>query len=308
MRKKIPQGRIIDGILLLDKPKGITSNQALQMVKNIYRARKAGHTGSLDPLATGMLPICFGEATKFSQFLLEADKQYEVTGRLGVETTTGDEEGEITAQNPVPLFTQPMLEVVFSKFLGQIQQIPSMYSAIKKNGQPLYKLARQGIEIPREPRDIHIHHIHYLSHDAESFSIAVSCSKGTYIRTLIEDIGKQLGCGAHVQALRRLSVGVYSAEKMKTLDALEKLSLEPLSEENRLIMDAHLLPVDSAIENLPEIVLSEAAIYYLSKGQPVIVPYAPTSGLVRMKRKSGGFLGVGEILEDGKVAPRRLVA
>ncbi len=304
MNRNSSQNRPVAGILLLDKPKGITSNQALQRVKKLYRARKAGHTGSLDPLATGMLPLCFGEATKFSQFLLEADKIYEVTAKLGIKTTTGDAEGEILAEKPVPPLNKEKLDELIQSFVGRIQQIPSMYSAIKQQGQSLYKLARQGIEVERKPRDIHIYSIDYLSHDKDTFSIKVHCSKGTYVRTLIEDMGEKLGCGAHVQDLRRLGVGPYAAQKMHTLEHLEELAQHG----DYTAMDACLLSTDSAIQNWPEVFLSEAAIYYLKQGQAIIIPYAPTSGWLRMKRKNGEFFGVGEILSDGKIAPRRLVA
>jgi tRNA pseudouridine55 synthase len=303
MRKPHKKGRPLDGILLLDKPENITSNAALQVVKRLYDAQKAGHTGSLDPLASGMLPICFGEATKFSQFLLEADKHYQVTAKLGVKTTTGDAEGEVLAEKPVPALTPADLEQLFTQFIGTIQQVPSMYSAIKQNGQPLYKLARQGIEVPREAREIQIYSITYLSQTADSFSFNVHSSKGTYVRTLVEDMGETLGCGAHVQVLRRLTVGPYQSVQMQTL-----AHLQTLSEEQQIhLMDSYLLPVDSAINHWPELTLSEAAVYYLKQGQPVIAPYAPTSGWVRMIRKDGSFLGVGEILDDGRVAPRRLV-
>lgn len=297
------KGQLIDGILLLDKPEGITSNAALQIVKKLYNARKAGHTGSLDPLASGMLPICFGEATKFSQFLLEADKHYQVTARLGIKTTTGDAEGEVLAEKPVPALTMADLEKICAQFTGTIQQVPSMYSAIKQNGQPLYKLARQGIEVERQAREIHIYSITDISHTADTFSFNVHSSKGTYIRTLVEDIGEALGCGAHVKILRRLRVGPYPCAHMHSLEHLQTLA----AEQQKATMESYLLPVDTAIHNWPELVLSEAAIYYLKQGQPVIAPYAPTSGWVRMMRKDGSFLGVGEILEDGRVAPRRLV-
>jgi tRNA pseudouridine55 synthase len=297
------KGRVLDGILLLDKPKGITSNAALQTVKRLYNARKAGHTGSLDPLASGMLPICFGEATKFSQFLLEADKQYLVTAKLGVRTTTGDAEGEVVSEKAVPTLTEQQIQELFTRFTGVIAQIPSMFSAIKQNGQPLYKLARQGIEVEREARHITVYGFEYLSHQADQITFTVHCSKGTYVRTLVEDMGEALGCGAHVQELRRLTVGSYKAEQMQDLGKLQELS----GQQDFATMDSFLLPVDSAIERWPALALSEAAVYYLKQGQPIIVPYAPTSGWVRLTRKEGGFLGVGEILDDGKVAPRRLI-
>jgi tRNA pseudouridine55 synthase len=302
-KPRAPKGRSINGILLLDKPKGLTSNLALQITKRLYNAEKAGHTGSLDPLASGMLPICFGEATKFSQFLLEADKRYQVTAQLGIKTTTGDTEGEVIGEKPIPHLSEEAIEKLFATFIGAIQQIPSMYSAIKQNGQPLYKLARQGIEVTREPRTIQIYSITYLSHNQDSISFAVHCSKGTYVRTLVEDMGEALGCGAHVTELRRLTVGSYQAEQMQTLSHLEELA----ENQAREVMDSYLLRVDSAIVHWPELPLSEAAIYYIKQGQPVIAPYAPSSGWVKITRKNGDFLGVGEILDDGRLAPRRLV-
>lgn len=303
MTKLRTKGRRIDGILLLDKPKGITSNAALQRVKNLYTARKAGHTGSLDPLASGMLPICLGEATKFSQFLLEADKHYHVVAKLGVKTTTGDGEGEIIAQRAVPSITPEMLTELFAKFTGAISQVPSMFSAIKQNGQPLYKLARQGIEVAREARVIHIHALNYIALDQDLLTFNVHCSKGAYVRTLVEDMGEALGCGAHVQELCRVGVGSYEGQQMVSLSELEALAQQG----NNAVLDAYLLPIDSAIQAWPELEISEAAVYYLKRGQPVILPYAPTSGWIRLRRKNGSFLGVGEIMDDGRVAPERLV-
>jgi tRNA pseudouridine55 synthase len=295
--------RAIHGILLLDKPIGMTSNAALQIVKKLYNAKKAGHTGSLDPLASGMLPICFGEATKFSQYLLEADKFYRVNAKLGIKTATGDREGEILDQRPVPPLTSEQLSALFAKFTGSIEQIPSMYSALKHNGQPLYKLARQGIEVAREPRQVNIHAMHLLEQGEDYFCFDVHCSKGTYIRTLVEDMGETLGCGAHVAELRRLSAGPYQPDEMKTLPHLEELQQTAAIEQ----LDSYLLPVDSSLNGWPLLPLSEAAIYYLKQGQPIIVPHAPTQGWVRLSHKNGSFIGVGEILKDGRVAPRRLV-
>jgi len=297
------QGRAVNGILLLDKPEGMTSNAALQTIKRLYTARKAGHTGSLDPLASGMLPICFGEATKFSQFLLEADKHYQVTASLGIKTATGDREGEIIEQKDVPVISEEILNNLCAKFLGPINQIPSMFSAIKHNGQPLYKLARQGIEVERKQRQVTIHSIKLLGHTENSFSFEVHCSKGTYVRTLVEDMGEVLGCGAHVAVLRRLGAASYQASQMKTLAQLEELA----QANEKTEMDSYLLPVDSSINTWPELSVSEAAIYYLKQGQAVIAPEAPDSGWVRLKRKNGDFFGVGEILESGWVTPRRLV-
>ncbi len=302
MNKPRNNKRSINGILLLDKPEGMTSNAALQVVKRLYNANKAGHTGSLDPLASGMLPICFGEATKFSQFLLEADKYYQVTAKLGVKTSTGDREGETIQIRAIPVITSENLQALFTQFTGVISQIPSMYSAIKHNGQPLYKFARQGIDIPREPRQVTIYELKLIEHGPDYFSFEVRSSKGTYIRTLVEDMGEVLGCGAHVSVLRRLSAGSYQPEQMHLLSHIEALqSTEPQ------VLDSYLLPVDSSISGWTQLSLSEAAIYYLKQGQPVIIPHAPTEGWVRLSHKNGGFVGVGEILKDGRVAPRRLV-
>lgn len=293
----------MNGILLLDKPTGMTSNAALQKVKRLLKVKKAGHTGSLDPLASGMLPLCLGEATKFSQFLLEANKIYQVTAKLGIKTNTGDAEGEIILQREIINITQEKILRAMEKFRGAIEQIPSMYSALKYKGQPLYKLARQGITVERKPRTVHIHELTLLNCVADSFSVHVRCSKGTYIRTLIEDIGEVLGCGAHVTELRRLTVGAYATSQMVTLLELETL----MQKNNANILENHLLPLVSTVAHWPEVRISEAAAFYLRRGQPVIIPQAPTSGWVKIILHSGNFLGVGEIIADGRVAPRRLV-
>lgn len=295
-----PIKRNVNGILLLDKPKGISSNAALQTVKKLFSARKAGHTGSLDPLATGMLPICFGEATKFSQYLLDADKYYVVEARLGIKTTTGDAEGEIVAEKAVKQIADSKLENILDNFRGEISQVPSMYSALKYQGRPLYELARQGITIEREARKVKIYELTLIDCTDTILELEVSCSKGTYIRTLVEDIGDTLGCGAHVAELRRLSVGTFAEEQMVTLDQIEQLSLEE--------RDHLLTPLGTMLENWPTVKLSDAAAYYLLRGQPVIIPHAPTQGWVRLFLNAEKFLGVGEILDDGRVAPRRLVA
>lgn len=294
----------IDGILLLDKPEGLTSNAVLQRIKKIYCARKAGHTGSLDPLASGMLPICFGEATKFSQFLLDADKHYQVTAQLGIKTTTGDREGEILEQRDIPQITEEILLSLLNQFTGSIEQIPSMYSAIKHNGQPLYKLARKGIEIERPPRTVTVHAMQLLSFNDHSFQFEIKCTKGTYVRTLVEDMGEVLGCGAHVIALRRLQVASYVADHMQTLPHLEQLQ----ETHDWTTLQSYLLPADSSISHWPTLTVSEAAFYYLKQGQSIIAPTTtPSSGLVRLVRKDGSFLGVGEIIDGKWVAPKRLV-
>ena len=300
-RRRQP-GRDVSGILLLDKPVGMTSNEALQVVKRLYRARKAGHTGSLDPLATGLLPLCLGEATKISAYLLDADKRYWVRVRLGVVTTTGDAEGEIVGTRPVVGIDEDRVRQALAGFLGTIQQLPPMYSALKHQGQRLYKLAREGIEVPREPRAVNIHAIMLLGLDGEEFEMEVHCSKGTYVRTLAEDIGAALGCGAYVSALRRTGVGPYLADRMVGLPEIERRADEGFES-----LDGLLLAIDSAVCHWPEVKLSEDAAYYLKLGQPVLVPKAPPHGWLRLYDARGRFLGVGEIEDDGKVAPRRLM-
>lgn len=301
--KQRHKGRPVSGIFLLDKPEGMSSNAGLQLVKKYFSAKKAGHTGSLDPLASGMLPICLGEATKFSQFLLEADKDYLVEACLGIKTSTGDTEGEIIAQREVQAITAEKIEKVLRHFRGNIRQIPSMYSAIKHNGKPMYYYARQGIDIERKSREVTIYALELLSVNHNYMTLEVKCSKGTYIRTLIEDIGEELACGAHVTSLRRTTVGPYPQDKMMTLEELSQLSLklDPLS------LDQYLLPVDSSLSDWPEIHLSDLTAFYLRQGQPVIVPRAPSEGWVKLIMSNNKFIGVGEILEDGRVAPRRLI-
>jgi len=302
MGRRRQHGRDVSGILLLDKPLGMTSNEALQRVKRLYHARKAGHTGSLDPLAEGLLPLCFGEATKLSAYLLDADKRYWVRVRLGVSTTTGDAEGEVVQTRPTDGVTRAALEQAVGRFVGPIQQMPPMYSALKYQGQRLYKLAREGVEVPREPRAVTIHAIDLDDFADGEFEMTVHCSKGTYVRTLAEDIGETLGCGAHVSALRRTGVGPYAAGQMVTMKQVEQAA-----EAGDAALDALLLPLDSAVGHWPEVRLSADAAYYLKLGQPVLVPKAPTTGWVRLYDQTGGFLGVGQIEDDGKVAPRRLM-
>lgn len=297
------KGRKIVGILLLDKPKGISSNAALQRVKRLFFAQKAGHTGSLDPLASGLLPLCFGEATKISGFLLDADKRYWLRCKLGVRTATGDAEGDVIAQRPVPDFSEAQLLEVLAQFQGEISQIPPMYSALKQNGERLYKLARQGIEVDRPARQVRIYENTLLAREQDEIVLQVRCSKGTYIRTLVEDIGEILGCGAFVSELRRTGVGQYDEQNMITMDELESLATEGYA-----ALDARLLPIESALTHWPGVQLSEDAAFYLRKGQAVIVPHAPTYGWVRLyTQDQERFLGLGQILDDGRVAPKRLV-
>jgi tRNA pseudouridine55 synthase len=297
------QSRNLDGILLLDKPTGISSNGALQMAKRLFRAKKAGHSGSLDPIASGLLPIFFGESTKFSQFLLEADKHYQVTAQLGIKTNTGDTEGHVIATRPVRPFTEAEIEAALVPFRGLIAQIPPMFSALKHKGQPLYKLARQGIEIERVSREIRVYDLNIRAYEGDKLSLYIKATKGTYVRTLVEDIGEALGCGAHVVTLRRVGAGPYTEAQMIPMSVLETLS----EQEDWAQLDACLLPLDSSVSTWPELMLSEAAAFYLMQGQPVLVPYAPRTGWVRLLLKNNKFVGVGEILEDGRVAPRRLL-
>jgi len=304
MSRRKRKGRAVSGVLLLDKPAGITSNKALQEVKHLFGASKAGHTGSLDPLATGMLPICLGEATKVSAFLLDADKRYRVVCRLGVTTTTGDADGEVMQTRDCASVTLKDIEKLVPQFSGIISQIPPMYSAVKHQGQRLYALAREGIEVERKPRTVKIYQLLLHSLHDGLLDLEVACSKGTYVRTLVEDIGEALGCGAHVVELRRLSVGPFDGD-MVTIDQLRAAA--DAADDNRFaVLDSYLLPIDSGIADWPDVHLDPDAAFYMKQGQPVLVPHAPTEGWVRIYDKSR-FLGVGEIQDDGRVAPRRMI-
>ncbi|MGB1109020.1 MAG: tRNA pseudouridine(55) synthase TruB [Gammaproteobacteria bacterium] len=294
--------RRVNGILLLDKPLGLTSNAALQQVKRMYRAAKAGHTGSLDPLATGLLPLCLGEATKMSAYLLDADKRYQVRAQLGIKTETADAEGDVLLERPVPPLDESIVEAALAPFRGDIKQIPPMYSALKKDGDRLYALARKGIEVEREAREVTIHELRLVSMEEQQLLLDVHCSKGTYIRTLVEDIGEALGCGAHVAALHRSSVGPFNTEAMVDMDQVEQAS-----ESGFDALDALLIPLDTAISDWPKVSLNQDTSFYLRQGQPVIVPKAPTQGLVALYQAADeGFIGVGEVISDGRIAPRRL--
>lgn len=295
--------RAVDGIILLDKPKGFSSNAALQKVRWLLNAEKAGHTGSLDPLATGVLPLCFGEATKFSQYLLDADKGYETLMQLGVTTTTADAEGEVLERRPVTV-GRVDIEAVLPDFRGDISQIPPMYSALKRDGQPLYKLARAGEVVEREPRSVTIARLELLDCEAEQARLAVDCSKGTYIRTLVEDIGQRLGCGAHVAELRRTKAGPFDLSRTVTLEELERVHAEGGHE----AVDQFLHPVDSGLQHWPLLQFSEHSSFYWLQGQPVRAPDAPKFGMVRVQDHNGRFIGIGEVSEDGRIAPRRLIS
>lgn len=303
------KGRAVDGVILLDKPTGITSNDALQKVKRIYFAEKAGHTGALDPLATGMLPLCFGEATKFSQFLLNSDKRYRVIAKLGERTNTSDSDGEVVQTRDVNV-TREFVSECIAKFRGETDQIPSMYSALKYEGKPLYEYARAGIEVPRESRKITVYSIELIRFEGDELEMDVHCSKGTYIRTIVDDLGEMLGCGAHVTYLRRTGVSNYPYEKMVTLEQLEAL-LEQAHREDippKDLLDPLLMPLDSAVQDLPEINLNAELTDMIQHGQPVQVFGVPLQGTLRLT--SGDektFIGIGEVNDDGKVAPKRLV-
>ena len=301
------RGRPVNGIPVLDKPQGMSSNQALQTAKRLYFAAKAGHTGSLDPLATGVLPLCFGEATKFSQYLLDADKAYQSTFVLGTVTDSGDAEGQVLETNDASAVSKADVAKALEAFRGEIEQVPSMFSAIKQNGQPLYKLARQGIEVERKSRQVVIHQLElrdFRQHGEQAeVDVYLECSKGTYVRSIAEDLGKALGCGAHVSVLRRTRAGPFSIEDSVSLNTLEGLK----QNDELAQMDDLLLPADTAVKALPLVELAESGGFYLRQGQPVLVPNAPASGMVRVALDSGEFLGVGEILDDGRVAPRRLI-
>ncbi|EGQ8217280.1 tRNA pseudouridine(55) synthase TruB [Vibrio parahaemolyticus] len=303
------KGRPINGVILLDKPTGISSNDALQKVKRIYFAEKAGHTGALDPLATGMLPICLGEATKFSQFLLDSDKRYRVIAKLGERTNTSDSDGEVVETRPVDV-TLEKLEACIEKFRGESDQVPSMFSALKYQGKPLYEYARKGIEVPRESRKITVYEIVLHRFEGDEVEMEVHCSKGTYIRTIVDDLGEILGCGAHVTMLRRTAVAKYPYEKMVTLEQLNELLEQAHREEiaPRELLDPLLMPMDTAVEDLPEVNLIPELADMVQHGQPVQVLGAPEQGALRLTMgEERLFIGVGEMNDDGKIAPKRLV-
>ena len=303
------KGRPIDGVILLDKPTGISSNDALQKVKRIYFAEKAGHTGALDPLATGMLPICLGEATKFSQFLLDSDKRYRVIAKLGERTNTSDSDGEVVETRPIDV-DLAKLEACIDTFRGVSDQIPSMFSALKYQGKPLYEYARAGIEVPRESRKITVYEIILHRFEGDEVEMEVHSSKGTYIRTIVDDLGEMLGCGAHVTMLRRTAVAKYPYEKMVTLEQLDELLEQAHRDEvsPRELLDPLLMPMDSAVEDLPEVNLNAELTDLVQHGMPVQVAGAPVDGIVRMTSgEEKLFIGVAHIDDNGRVAPKRLV-
>lgn len=310
MGRRRVKGRPVNGILILDKPAGLTSNEALQKAKYLFYAAKAGHTGSLDPLATGVLPICLGEATKFTQFLLEADKTYLSTFSFGVSTATGDADGSEIGRVDASALTAQQIALLIPEFRGDIKQVPSMYSALKHGGQPLYKLARRGIEVARDARHASIYQFDLVAFrpgEIAEADVAIHCSKGTYIRTIAEDMGKALGVGAHVSCLRRTGAGPFALADAVTLTQLEALREGKRGED----LDFLLQPLDAAVGDREAVELSESAAWYFRRGQPVMTPAvyrkAEEGDIVRIFCAGGDFIGVGEVLDDGRVTPRRLV-
>ncbi|WNL42684.1 tRNA pseudouridine(55) synthase TruB [Halomonas sp. PAMB 3264] len=297
-RKGLP----VNGVMLLDKPKGLSSNHALQRVRRLFEAQKAGHTGTLDPMATGLLPICLGEATKFSAHLLEADKMYRTRVELGVMTDTGDAEGEVLERRDVPALTEGDIEAAIARFRGEIDQVPPMYSALKHQGRKLYELAREGKEVERKARRVCIHEARLIGFDGAAFELEVSCSKGTYIRTLAEDIGAALGCGAHISALRRLRTGPFDSEAMWTLEEIEALADQPTRE-------AKLMPVDVLVDHLPALTVDDTGHQRLSHGQPAALD-ATALGLENLARlyHADAFIGLGVVKGPQEVAPKRLLS
>ena len=303
MSRPRKKGRDVHGVFLLDKPQGVSSNDIMQKVKRLFKANKAGHTGALDPLATGMLPICLGEATKFSQFLLDSDKRYVVTAKLGERTDTSDAEGQVVQSREVNVAEADILAAL-SAFRGEILQVPTMFSALKHNGKPLYEYARAGITVEREARPITIFELKFIDYQAPFLTLEVHCSKGTYIRTLVDDLGEVLGCGAHVTMLRRLAVADYPIEEMMPIEDLALLvDSFPSSELDRL-----LLPMDTAVASLPQLNLTAEQTKAVGFGQRVKFenPQA-LSGLVRLFSENGQFLGIAEITVGNIIRPNRMV-
>ncbi|MDR1996692.1 tRNA pseudouridine(55) synthase TruB [Azonexus sp.] len=286
----------VDGVLLLDKPLGLTSNDALQKARRLFSAAKGGHTGTLDPAASGLLPLCFGEATKFSADLLDADKTYEAVLQLGVTTDSGDAEGQVVATAPV-MVDEAAIRQALAQFTGDIRQVPPMHSALKRNGRPLYELARQGIEVEREARAVTIHALELLAFAGASLALRVRCSKGTYIRTLAADLGQALGCGAHLMALRRTAVG-----DLDLAGAITLAELEALAEADRR---QRLQPVDALLRSLPRVDLADPAAERFSHGNPVDLSLG-LAGKIRVYA-DGRLIGVGEPGGDGRLWPKRLV-
>jgi tRNA pseudouridine55 synthase len=298
MPAALPSRRAVNGVLLLDKPSGITSNAALQTARRLLAARKAGHTGTLDPMASGLLPLTFGEAAKFSQMLLDADKVYEAGIKAGIQTDSGDAEGKVVSIQPVAL-DETQLRAVLARFIGEIEQTPPMYSALKRNGKPLYEYARAGIEVERTPRRVTITELTLLAFQKDHFTLRVACSKGFYVRSLAMDIGEALGCGAHLDALRRTRIGDFDLSGSVTLDAIEATA--PAQR------DALLAPVDALLKDFPKLELENPDARLILQGQPLCTPTQKQGSCVRLYGPDG-FLGLGQWKEDGRLWPKRLIA
>jgi tRNA pseudouridine55 synthase len=322
------KGRILNGVLLLDKPQGMTSNFALQKVRRLFGAQKAGHTGSLDPLATGVLPICFGEATKYSQYLLNADKGYYTTATLGDIRTTGDSEGEQVSVHAVPPLSASLIKTVLQPFMGDITQVPSMYSALKHQGRPLYEYARKGITIERPARPITIFRLDLTAFRENELDLTVECSKGTYIRSLVEDIGGELGCGGHVSMLRRFKAGHFTLADSVTMDTLDALAEVAEEGDINIELDQFIHPIDCLLPNTPKVCLNNELARSILLGQAVRIPDAKNidlePGIASIYVSSevaenktditndseasyDVFAGVVDVLEDGMIQPKRLV-
>jgi tRNA pseudouridine55 synthase len=317
-RRRKSRGRAVDGVFLLNKPPGISSNSALQRVRRTYGAAKGGHTGALDPLATGMLPICLGEATKFSQHLLDSDKRYITTAKLGIRTNSSDADGEIIEEKPVPtdLTPEQIEKFLVEHFSGEIEQVPSMFSALKHQGQPLYKLARQGIKVEVKPRQVTIHEIKMTAFRGDEIDLEVFCSKGTYIRSIVEDLGLMIGCGAHVKMLHRLDVGAFTADQMMTLDELcQDLPENPDEEQQKSIhieLDKLLLPAWAAVADMPSIMLDQQQTDYILQGRSIAQEEYKAGTLLRVfsreqEAQPERFLGAAVVTDEGLLKPKRLI-
>ncbi|HET8808090.1 MAG TPA: tRNA pseudouridine(55) synthase TruB [Methylophaga sp.] len=302
MARRKKSGRDLTGMLIVDKPSGVSSNRVLQIVKRLFQANKAGHTGTLDPLASGVLPICLGEATKLSTYLLDADKRYQVTCRLGIATDSGDSDGEVIAEKPLPIFTADTLLELLPDFTGQQTQIPPMFSALKHQGQPLYKLARQGIEIKRKARQITIYDLQLLAVTNDSFTLEVACSKGTYIRTLVQDIAAAMGSCGHVVILRRTAAAGYDLTHAVPLAIIESMA----EQEDKMLLDQQLLPAVDALPDWPLVALNEEQTKQLYFGQPVACSPLENSAEIRLLDHSGEFIGLAQIDADGVIKAKRL--
>ena len=301
MGRRNKKGRDITGIVIVDKPTGRSSNHVLQQIKRLFDAKKAGHTGSLDPLATGVLPICLGEATKVSSYLLDSDKRYHFTCQLGVITDSGDSDGKVLTTSSIPDFTEQDLLDLIPKFIGEQHQVPPMYSALKYQGQPLYKLARQGIEVERKSRLITLYDIQLLSYTEDTITLDVRCSKGTYIRTLVEDIASELGCGGHVTMLRRVEAAGYQQQQALTVEQFEQLAEQGLQ-----ALDDVLLPTENALPSWPSVVATEEMVTALRFGQTIKVEQDFESANIRLFDENQQFIGLGEMSQEGIVAPKRV--